>query len=69
MQISLWRQTRNTHIPLTSSVMQQMMARFRNFYNVKKVRTYFKKVQCVSNWYKDLFKQKNILGYGHFNEA
>ena len=36
MQISLWRQTRIRHMPLTSSVVWQMMAKFRNFYNVKK---------------------------------
>ena len=36
MQISLWHQTRNRPIPLASSVVWQMMARFRNFYNVKK---------------------------------
>ena len=34
MQISLWRQPRNRPIPLTSSVVQQMMARFRNFYSL-----------------------------------
>ena len=36
MQISLWHQTRNRPMPLTSLVMRQMMARFRNFYNLKK---------------------------------
>ena len=39
MQISLWHQTRNRPMPLTSLVMWQMMARFCNFYNVKKVKT------------------------------
>ena len=34
MQISLWRQTRNRPIPLTCSVVCQMMARFRNFYSL-----------------------------------
>ena len=34
MQISLWRQPRNRPIPLTSSVVQQMLARFRNFYSL-----------------------------------
>ena len=34
MQISLWPQTRNSPMPLTSSVVWQMMARFRNFYNL-----------------------------------
>ena len=62
MQISLWHQTRNKPMPLTGIVVRQMMARFRNFYNVKKVKTYFKKVQCVSNRYKDLFKQQKYFG-------
>ena len=39
-----------------------MMARFCNFYNLKKVKTYFKKAQCVSNRCKDLFKQKKYFG-------
>ena len=34
MQISLWRPPRNRPIPLTCSVMQQIMARFRNFYRL-----------------------------------
>ena len=34
--ISLWHQIRNRPMPLTSSVMWQTMARFRNFYNIKK---------------------------------
>ena len=38
MQISMWHQTRNTPITITSSVVWQMMARFRNFYIVKKVK-------------------------------
>ena len=46
---------------LTRSVVLQMMARFRNFYNVKKVKTQFKKAQCVSNRCKDLFKQKKYI--------
>ena len=36
MQISLWHQTRNRPMPFTSSVVWQMMARFHNFYNLKK---------------------------------
>ena len=36
MQISLWHQTRNGPMPLTSSVVWQMMAGSRDFYNVKK---------------------------------
>ena len=73
MQISLWHQTRNRPMPLTSSVVWQMMARFCNFYNVKKVETWFKKGQCVSNRCKDLFKQKkyfavvSTLSYTRFN--
>ena len=55
-QISLWHQTRNRPMPLTSSVLWQMIARFRNFYNVKKV------AQCVSNRCKDLFKQTKYFG-------
>ena len=62
MQISLWHQTRNRPMPLTSSVAWQMMARFRNFYNLKEVKTWFKKVQCVSNRCKDLFKQTKYFG-------
>ena len=34
MQISLWCPPRNRPIPLTCPVVQQMMARFRNFYNL-----------------------------------
>ena len=36
MQISLWHQTRNRPMPLTSSVVWHIKARFRNFYNVEK---------------------------------
>ena len=39
-----------------------MMARFRNFYSLKKVKTWFKKAQWVSNRCKDLFKQKEYFG-------
>ena len=34
MQISLWHQSRNRPMPLTSSVVWQMMARFCNFYSL-----------------------------------
>ena len=34
MQISLWHQTRNRPMPFTTSVVWQMIARFRNFYNL-----------------------------------
>ena len=62
MQISPWHQTRNRLMHLTSSAVWQTMARFRNFYNVKKVKTWFKKAQCVSNRCRDLFKQKKYFG-------
>ena len=62
MQISLWHQTRNRPMPLTSSVVWQMMARFRNFYNIKKGKTLFKKPQCVSNRCKDSFQQRKYFG-------
>ena len=58
MQISLWHQTRNRPMPLTSSVMWQMMARFRNFIQ----RDLVEKAQCVSNRCKDSFKQKKYFG-------
>ena len=38
MQRSLWRQTGNRPMPLTSSVVEQITAGFRNFYNLKKVK-------------------------------
>ena len=34
MQISLWCHMGNIPMPLTSSVVLQMMARFRNFYSL-----------------------------------
>ena len=34
MQISLRRKTRTRPMPLTGSVMEQMMARFHNFYSL-----------------------------------
>ena len=38
MQISLWRQPRNRPMPLTSSVVEQVMARFLTFTAYKKVK-------------------------------
>ena len=64
IQISLWHQTRNRPLPFTSSVVWQMTARFRKFYNLKKAKTLFKKGQCVTSRCKDLYKRKNILGLG-----
>ena len=49
---------------LTGSVVEQMMARFHNFYSHKKVKIKFKKAKCVSNRCNDLLSQKNILGLG-----
>ena len=43
---------------LTSSVMGQMMARFRNFYSLQKSQD----LQCVSNMCEDLFKGKKYFG-------
>ena len=45
MERSLWCQTRYRPIPLTCSVVQQMMARFRNLYILKKVKNLVKKGQ------------------------
>ena len=63
MQISLWRQTRNRPMPLTSPVVWRMMAtcRFRNSHNLKKSRLY-RKAQCVASKCKDLFKRKKYFG-------
>ena len=65
MQISLWRPPRNRPIPLTCSVMQQMMARFRNFYCLLKSRFGLKRgkrAQCISNKCKDFFERKKYFG-------
>ena len=61
MQIGLWHQTRNRPMTLTVSVVEQMMARFRIFDSLKKVKISFKKVQCVSNRCKDLFTWKKYF--------
>ena len=65
MQRSLWHQTRKRPITLTCSVMWQMMAGFRNFYSLQKVKIWVKKgkkAQCVSNRCKDLFTRKKYFG-------
>ena len=49
-------------MPLTSSVVQQVMARFLTFTAYKKVKIKFKKGAVRSNGCKDLFKQKNYFG-------
>ena len=56
MQISLWHQTRNRPMPLTSLAMWQMMAWFHNFTACKKSKFGLKggkKAQCASNRWKD----------------
>ena len=45
MQRSLWRQPRNRPIPLTCSVVKQVMAIFRKFYSLWKVKIWVKKGQ------------------------
>ena len=63
MQISLWYQTRNRPMPLTSSVVWQMIARFRNFYNVKKMSKLSLKRRCVfPTGAKMYWSKQNILG-------
>ena len=50
---------------LACSIVQQMMARFRNIYGCKKSRFELKrgkKAQCVSNCCKDLFERKKYFG-------
>ena len=68
MQISLWHHTRNRPMPLTSSVMWQMMARFRNFYKEKKVKTYSSLQRRSAFWTgaKIYFSKKIFWGYGQF---
>ena len=64
MQISLWHQTRNRPMPLTSSVVWQMMARFRNFYNVKNVKTSLKRGSAFRTGAKIYLSKKIFWGYG-----
>ena len=50
-------------MPLSGLVLEQMMARFHNFYIAyKKVKIKFKRAKCVLNRCKDLFKRKKIFG-------
>ena len=63
MQISLWHQTRNRPIPLTSSVVWQMMTWFRIFYNLKKKsRLSLKRRSAFRTDAKIYLSEKNILG-------
>ena len=64
MQISLWHQTRNRPMPLTSSVVWQMMAKFRNFYNLKKSRLSLKRGSAFRTSAKISLREKNILELG-----
>ena len=50
-------------MPLTSSVMEQMMLDFITFIAYKKVQIKFKTAKCVSNRCKDLFKPKKYFGF------
>ena len=50
-------------MPLTGSVVEQMMARFRILFAYKKVKIKFKKAKCVSNRCNDLFKRKKYFGF------
>ena len=49
-------------MPLTSSVVERMMARFCNFYSLKRSRFSLNKAQCVLNRCKDLFKRIKYFG-------
>ena len=64
MQSSLWRQTRNSPMPLTSSVVWQMMARFRNFLSQRKEKSRLSLQRRSAFWTaaKIYLSQKNILG-------
>ena len=54
-------------MPLTSSVVPQVMARFKTFTAYRTIKIQFKKEQCVSNRRKDLFERKKIFwGQVHF---
>ena len=61
MQISLWHQTRNRPMPLTSSVVWPMMTRFRNFYNVKKSRLSLKRRSAFQTGAK-IYLSKKVFG-------
>ena len=69
MQISLWHQTRNRPMPLTSSVVWQMMARFCNFYDIKKSRLSLKRRSAFRTGAKIHLSKKIFWGYGHFKTA
>ena len=58
MQISLWRQLRNRPIPLTSSVVQQMMARFLTFTAYKKSRFSLKRCSAFQTGVKIYLSEK-----------
>ena len=54
---------------LTSSVVRQMMARFRNFYNAKKKsRLSLKRRSAFRTGAKIYLSKKIFWGYGHFNK-
>ena len=51
-------------MPLASSAVWQMMARFRNFYNLKKSRLSLKGRSAFQTGAKIYVSKKNILGSG-----
>ena len=62
MQISLWHQARNRPMPLTSSVVWLVMARFRNFYNLKKDRDSLKRHSAFRTGAKIYLSEKIFWG-------
>ena len=62
MQILLWCHTRNRPMPLTSSVMEEMMARFCDFYSLKKSRFSLKRLRGFPTCAKIFFKRKKHFG-------
>ena len=67
MQISLWHQIRNRPMPLTSSVVWQLIARFRNFKQRKKKSRLSLKKRSAFRTGAKIYLSKNIFwGYGHF---
>ena len=57
-------------MPLTSLVMGQMMARFRNFYSLQKVNIWLKKdakrLNAFRTGAKTYLSEKHFGGYVHF---
>ena len=49
---------------LTSSVMGQMMARFRNFYSLQKVKIWLKKAPNSAICFEQIYLREKNLGVG-----